>query len=504
MPSAARASMSARAQTRASRAASSKAARPIALAGAQARLAERDEHLGTPSSRCAAAGEYSRRARADRPRPPRPAARPRGERRRTHTVGEGRLGVGAGAGRAHGVESAASRSPAHSGPFGQRGCDAAMGVTPPRRRQLSDQRVSHERVRNANRRPRQLPHQARAQRLVERVQHHLLPLTGARPHQLGVELRPGNCRKLEQPSCPVPEPADACGDDVEHGVRERAPSPAPRAGQLANEERIPARSLAQRRGRGPIWARPRQRLHDGGNGRLVEPVQGHSYDRPVAPYLGERLRERVARASLDVPGASEQEAEGRAEAVWPGGARGAASADPPSASRRGRARADASPRPLQATRRRRRTFGPGRSPGQRPARLGGLPCVPRGRPRGRQGSSAAPAPPRMAGTASPAPPHTGRTARVLQPAALRAQTPPAHGSSQCPPHRSPTRHSARRCAHARTPRAGERPPPAAPRRHHPEPHQGARATPGRMRPPRPYRAPRAVAATPARASAPKA
>ena len=36
-------------------------------------------------------------------------------------------------------------------------------------------------------------------------------------------------------------------------------------------------------------------------------MQGHSDDRPVAPDLGERLRERVARASLDVPGASEQE-----------------------------------------------------------------------------------------------------------------------------------------------------------------------------------------------------
>ena len=76
--------------------------------------------------------------------------------------------------------------------------------------------------------------------------------------------------------------------------------------QLADEERVPTGSLTEHMGRGRIRARPRQRLDDRGDGRLVEPVQGHSDDRPVAPDIGERLRERVARAQLDVAGAREQ------------------------------------------------------------------------------------------------------------------------------------------------------------------------------------------------------
>ena len=184
------------------------------------------------------------------------------------------------------------------GPLGQRLRDAAVQVGAPRGRQLLDERVSHERVRE--REPlgsRQLPQQARPQGVVERVQHRLLRLARSRPHELRVELGAGDRGELEQPSCALREPAGTCGDDVAHGVRERDRLALPRMlRQLANEERVPTGSLAQRTGRGRIRARPRQRLDDGGDRRLVEPVQGHPDDRPVAPDIGERLRQRVARA----------------------------------------------------------------------------------------------------------------------------------------------------------------------------------------------------------------
>ena len=85
--------------------------------------------------------------------------------------------------------------------------------------------------------------------------------------------------------------------------------------QLANEERVAGGSLAERADGGGIRPRPRQRLDDRGDGRLVEPVQGHPHDRPVAPDLGERRRERVARAELGVARAAEQE---QRDALRPG------------------------------------------------------------------------------------------------------------------------------------------------------------------------------------------
>ena len=307
-PSAARASRSSRGSSRASRAASSNTIRARSVSPARRRASP--SATRTSASRpsgCPAAGKsLGALEELDRVLPGQPldGLSPGGQR-----VGEGGLGVGPGAGKRVVCERGQPLLGRALGPLGQHLCDAAVQVGAPRGRQLSDERVSHERVRE--REPlgsRQLPHQARPQGVVERVQHRLLRLARSRPHELHVELGAGDCGKLEQPSCALREPADTCSDDLVHGVRERDGIPLPSVlRQLANKERVPTSSLAQRTGRGPIWARPRQRLHDGGNGRLVEPVQDDSDDRPVAPYLGERLRERVARASLDVPGASEQE-----------------------------------------------------------------------------------------------------------------------------------------------------------------------------------------------------
>ena len=387
-PSAARASRSSRApRGRVAPPPRSQSGR-IGLARTQARLAERDEHLGQPSGRRASAGESPRRARAVRSRPPRPAARRPVARRPTRRRGQARgrpgrrraRGVRAAPASARATLSARSASTSATRRWGRR---AARPTTARRAR------LARARARTRAARSRQLRHQARPQGVVERVQHRLLRLARSRPHELHVELGAGDCGELEQPSCAL------AGADrhVQRRSRSRRPGPGRDPpcpgvlGQLADEERIPTGSLAQGTGGGPIWARPRQRLHDGGNGRVVEPRAGPArVDRPVAPYLGERLRERVARVSLDVPRALPSRSRGRAEAVWPGGAaRSSVGRSAQCRSSRASTSGRSPPRPRRATRRRRRTFGPGRPPGRRPARPGGPPRVPRGRPRGRQG-----------------------------------------------------------------------------------------------------------------------
>ena len=199
-------------------------------------------------------------------------------------------------------------------PFDQDLCDAAVEIAVPRGRQLADECVSHQRM--GEREPRgvrQLLQQVRPQGVVERVQHRLLRLAGSRPHELRVELGAGDRGEREQPSCALREAAGTCGDDVEHCIRDSA---LPRVlGQLANEERVAVGSLTERADSGGVRTPARQCLDDRGDGRPVEPGQGHTDDRPVAPDVGERRRERVARAQLGVPGAPEQK---QWEALGPG------------------------------------------------------------------------------------------------------------------------------------------------------------------------------------------
>ena len=255
----------------------------IGLACAQPRFAERDEDLGQPC-RCRPSAGKSLGAlqQLDRVLPGQPRdGLPPGVQR----VRECGLGIRPGAGERVMCERGQPLLGRAVGPFGQRLRDAAVEVGTPRGRQLSDERVSHQRVHE--REPltsRQLAQQARVQGVVERVQHRLLRLARRHAHELCIELGAGDRGDLEQPSCALREPAGTCGDDVAYGIGERDRLALPGVlRQLPNEERVPTGSLTERTGYGRIRAVPRQRLDDRGDGRFVEPLQGHADDRPVAP-----------------------------------------------------------------------------------------------------------------------------------------------------------------------------------------------------------------------------
>ena len=103
------------------------------------------------------------------------------------------------------------------------------------------------------------------------------------------------------------------------------------------------------------------------------PCRFEPHDRPVALDMGKRIRQRVPGAQVDVASSSRAGAAGHVEAGSPDGEAEGESTDPPSAGRRGRARAAASPRAPRATRRPRRTSARGRPQGRSPARPGGPP-----------------------------------------------------------------------------------------------------------------------------------
>ena len=278
----------------------------IGLARAQARVAEWDENLGQPSRCRPAAGKYlGTLEQLDRVLPGQPLDGLSPGRQRAR---DGGLGVRPGTGERVVRELGQPMLGRTLGPLGQHPSDAAVEVGAARGRNCPTSASRTSAWTNASR---SVPAAPSRNPPAGRRRAHPAPAPPIRPSPPARAPRRTRSRRLRRARAAVAR-APGAGRHVQRRPRFTASGrhglPLPRVlRKLANEERVPTGSLAQRAGGGRIRARPRQRLDDRGNRRIVEPVQGHSDDRPVAPDLGKRVRERVARAPIDVPGAASKQ-----------------------------------------------------------------------------------------------------------------------------------------------------------------------------------------------------